>query len=91
LDLIIGLLVGMVRDLLIQGTGGGIVHLVWRGRVVPDVWSSKAKANGIVSEGMFFYRLDGVRHMYAGPVFGIGFLFWVVVAIGVVAYVKFSP
>ena len=91
MDLVGALLLALIRDVIVQGTGSGIVHLVWRGRVVPDMWSSESKAGGNTTEGMFFYRRDGKRHMYAGPVFTIGFLFWAIVAIGVVAYAKHAP
>jgi len=81
------LLLGVIRDVLVQGAGNMIVRLIWSGRVIPDVWAPPGNGGEIVSEGPFFYQHNGERHMYAGPVFAVGLTFWFVAAMAVVAYI----
>ena len=87
MDIVAGLVLGLIRDVLVQGAGNCIVYLAWRGHVVPDIFGPEVAPSEIEVEDSFFYRVNGERHMYAGPVFAIGIAFWALVAACVLAYV----
>jgi len=86
MDIIVSLIVGLIRDLLVQGAGIALVQLIYRGRVVPDPCGTQIDETRIRRVKGPIYVADGRARMQWDAVFFFGLVFWLVVGLAVLIW-----